>query len=65
MRDQTVLISKVFEDFAEVKVNDLFFGERPSTAQNFAKFTFLLQSWQPTIMFHDFLKGGVRMILGK
>ena len=44
---------------AKVYSNDLlsFFGVRAFTARNFAKCTFLLQSWQPTITFHNLLRG--------
>ena len=61
MGDETVLTFKDFEDFSEIFVDDLFFVDRSSTAQNFADFTFLLQSWQPTITFHNFLRGGARI----
>ena len=44
VRDEIVFTCNVSED-------------RPSIAQNFAKFTFLLQSSQPAITFPNFLRG--------
>ena len=47
---------------AKLYSNDLFFsfGDRASTSLNLDKCMLQLQSWQPTITFHNFVKRGGR-----
>ena len=51
---------------AKVYSNDLyFFGDRVPSTLNMGKCMLQLQSWQPTLTFHDFLREGARIIFGK
>ena len=46
------------QNCAEIDSVDLFFEDRQSTALDFRECRLQLQSWQPTITFHNFLMGG-------
>ena len=50
---------------AKVYSNDHFFGDGASSALNFDKYMLQLQSQQPTIMFHNILKGRQKDYFGQ
>ena len=52
------------QDFAEAQVGD-FFLEIDLPQRKISSNARLPQSWQPTIMFHNFLRRGARMSFGK